>query len=163
MGRRINLSLDMKREKYRSLVAVYVVLVNDKNELLLARRKNTGYRDGFYEMPAGHLEDGESLRESAVRELLEETGVKASVDDLEFVEALHRKSTDDRVYVDFFFRLTKWEGEPSIQEPDKCDHMAWFPMDALPDNIVPHQKYVLTDRAENKTYREVGWEGNLDV
>lgn len=153
----------MNDEKYRSLVAAYVMMVNDKNELLLARRINTGYRDGFYDMPAGHLEDGETLTEAAARELLEETGVKASVEDFEFVEVLHRKSTENRVYIDFFFRVKRWEGEPSIQETDKCDHMAWFPMDALPENIVPHQKYILTDRAESRVYREVGWKGNLDV
>jgi mutator protein MutT len=148
-------------DRYRSLVAVYVMMFNEKNELFLSRRNNTGYRDGFYDMPAGHLEDGETLREAAVRELREETGIEA--EDLEFVELLHRKSFDDRVYLDVFFRLTKWRGEPSIQEPEKCDHMAWFSLDALPEMIVPHQRIVLADRAHLRPYREVGWQGNLDV
>ncbi len=153
----------MKPEKYRSLAAVYVMLVNDNNEILLGRRCHTGYRDGFYDMPAGHLEDGETLREAAARELLEETGIRVLIDDLDFVELLHRKSMDDRVYLDVFFQARKWEGEPGIQEPEKCNHMAWFPMDALPDMLVPHQKIVLNDRVDRKPYREVGWMGNLDV
>ncbi len=150
-------------DKYRSLVAVYVMMFNEKKELLLARRSNTGYRDGYYDMPAGHLEANETLRQAAVRELREETGIESEVEDLEFVEMLHRKSFDDRVYIDVFFRLTKWRGEPSIQEPEKCDHMAWFPADALPETIVPHQKIVMADRADALPYREVGWQANLDV
>ncbi len=147
-------------EKYRSLVAVYAILVNDKNEVLLGRRCNTGYLNGWYDVPAGHLEDGETLREAAVRELLEEAGVKAVVDDLELVELSHRKSTDNRVYVDVFFKVKKWEGEPSIREPKKCDRMGWFPMDALPEKIVPYQGMALQAQMGGVVYREVGWEGN---
>ena len=150
-------------DKYRSLVAVYAMLVNERNEVLLGRRCNTGFRNGYYDMPAGHLEDGETLREGAVRELLEEAGVKALVDDLELVELSHRKSTDNRVYVDVFFKVKKWEGEPSIQEPEKCDHMAWFSVDGLPEMMVPYQKKALIDRMDGKRYREVGWKGNLDA
>ena len=67
------------KERYRSLVAVYAMVVNDRKEILLLRRMNTGYRDGFYDMPAGHLEEGETLREGTIRELEEETGLKAAI------------------------------------------------------------------------------------
>lgn len=152
----------MHVEKYRSLVAVYAMIVNDKNEILLLRRANTGYRDGYYDMPAGHLEDGETLREATIREVMEETGLSVSVDDVEFLQLMHRKSTGERVYLDATFRVNKWDGEPRIVELEKCDHMAWFPLDSLPEMIVPHQRYVLEDFAAGRTYREVGWRGNLD-
>lgn len=42
----------METEHYRSLVAVYAMVLNDQGEILLLRRVNTGYRDGFYDMPA---------------------------------------------------------------------------------------------------------------
>lgn len=153
----------MKPEKYRSLVAVYAILVNDKNEVLLGRRFNTGFRDGYYNVPAGHLEDGETLREAVARELMEEVGIKASVDELSLIELSHNKASDDRVYLDVFFAVKKWEGEPGIQEPEKCDHLAWFPMDALPEKVVPYQRAALLDIANGKVYREVGWKGSLDV
>lgn len=141
-------------EHHRSLVAVYAMVINDQEEILLLRRANTGYRDGYYDMPAGHLQDGETLREATVRELREEAGVHADLDDLEFVELLHRFSSD-RVYIDVFFRIKKWTGAPSIQEPQKCDDMAWFPLAALPEMIVPHQRCVLVDRATCNLYREI--------
>lgn len=148
----------MQTEHYRSLVAVYVMVVNARNEILLLRRMNTGYRDGFYDMPAGHLEGGETLRQAAARELKEETGLTTSEDDLEFIELLHRTSTD-RVYLDVFFQVKQWEGNAEIMEPLKCDDLAWFSLDALPEKIVPHQLQVLKDKVEHCAYREI-WEKN---
>ncbi len=146
----------MQNERYRSLVAVYVMVINDREEILLLRRANTGYRNGYYDMPAGHLEENETLRQASLRELKEETGLMASEDHLEFVEILHRMSFD-RVYIDIFFRVKQWEGEAVIMEPSKCDHLAWFPLAILPKNIVPHQQQVIQDRAEHCFYREI-WE-----
>lgn len=145
----------MENERYRSLVAVYVMVVNDRHEILLLRRANTGYRDGFYDMPAGHLEDGETLRQAALRELKEETGLVASEEDLDFLELLHRFA-GERVYLDVFFRVKQWEGNASITEPSKCDHLAWFPFESLP-KLVPHQVQVIQDRKTNCSYREI-WE-----
>lgn len=145
----------MEKERYRSLVAVYVVVINDRQEILLLRRANTGYRDGYYDMPAGHLEDSETLRQAALRELKEETGLDASEEDLVFLELLHRFA-GERVYLDVFFRAKQWEGNASIMEPSKCDHLAWFPFESLP-KIVPHQVQVIQDRKTNCSYREI-WE-----
>ena len=146
----------METERYRSLVAVYVMAINDQEEILLLRRANTGYRYGYYDMPAGHLEVGETLRQAALRELQEETGLVVSEDQLEFMELLHRMS-GDRVYLDVFFQAKEWKGEVCLMEPEKCDHLAWFPLGALPENIVPHQQRVLQDRSEQCAYREI-WE-----
>jgi mutator protein MutT len=142
-------------DKYRSLVAAYVMVVNDKNEILLSQRQNTGYRDGFYDMPAGHLEANETLTQAACRELKEETNLDAKPEDMEFLQLLHRQSLNDREYLDVFFKITKWNGEPKLMEPDKCSDMRWFPMDALPDNMVPHQRVVLDSLKSGIRYQEM--------
>ncbi len=54
--------------------AVFVVIRNDNNEILLQQRANTGYLDEYWDLPSGHVEYGESLSESAVREVEEEIG-----------------------------------------------------------------------------------------
>lgn len=144
----------MENQRYRSLVAVYAMVVNEQDQILLLRRFHTGFRDGYYDMPAGHLEEGETLRQATLRELEEEAGLKAKADDLEFIELLHRFSKD-RVYIDVFFRVKQWTGEAVIQEPDKCDYLSWFPMNALPEMVVPHQRDVINDRLTSRTYREI--------
>lgn len=153
----------MSSEKYRSFAAVYVAMINDRNEILLLRRCNTGYRDGYYDMPAGHLEEGESLRAAAVREVWEETGAEVAPGDLEFVELLHRRSFQHRDYLDVFFRVRRWKGEPRIMEPDKCDDLMWVSFDALPDMVVPHQRMVLDDLDRGQKFLEVGWNGDLST
>ena len=36
---------------------------------------------------------------------------------------------------DFFFIAKKWQVEPKIMEPEKCDAIGWFSLDKLPDPI----------------------------
>jgi len=48
---------------------------------------------------------------------------------------------DERI--DFFFTARSWSGTPRIVEPAKCADLAWFPLSALPDPVVPHELEVL--------------------
>lgn len=71
----------MTRKRYQITPAVFVVLI--AHELvLLHRRYPTGYMDGFYDFPSGHLEEGETLQMGAARELQEETGLIIDPDEL---------------------------------------------------------------------------------
>lgn len=53
-----------------------------KDTFLILRRSQTDKGAGIYEMPGGTVDEGENLEEAATRELLEETGIKISKDDL---------------------------------------------------------------------------------
>ena len=53
------------------------VLFERDGRVLLMRRAGTGFFDGFYSLPGGHVEEGESLRATAVREMREELGIDA--------------------------------------------------------------------------------------
>ncbi len=125
-------------ERYKIKVAVYILLQKD-GQVLLGRRANTGWQDGNYGIPAGHLESDESIVKGAIREMEEETGVKVHPEDVEYIHTMHRKNR----YVDILFTASKWEGEPKVLEADKCDDLKWFSIDDLPTNIIPSIKHAI--------------------
>lgn len=115
-------------------------------EVLLQLRRGTGYYDDHWACAAaGHLEVGESLLEAAVREAGEELGIAVVLDDLEPLTAMHRRhgSEANEQRLDAFFALRTWGGTPSIQEPDKCAQLRWFPLGELPTPVVPHELAVI--------------------
>ena len=46
--------------------------------VLLSRRYQTGWHDGEYSVPAGHVEAGETVTQAALREAREEVGLELS-------------------------------------------------------------------------------------
>ncbi|MBI1905482.1 MAG: NUDIX domain-containing protein [Rhodocyclales bacterium] len=130
------------------------VLVACGEQLLLLRRAGTGFFDGLYSLPGGHVEPGESLRQAAVRELAEETGLHADVAALDYLGVVHRRSDTNRI--DFFFQARQWSGKPRMREPDRCDDLAWFGACALPENTVPYVREAL-DAGAGPWMLELGW------
>ena len=131
------------------VAAAYVMLLRSTQhgeQVLLQLRRGTGYYDEHWACAAaGHLEAGESLLETAVREAAEELGIVVASDDLEPVTAMHRRNGTDAIEqrLDAFFALRRWSGTPSIQETEKCAALRWFPVNDLPVPVVPHELAVL--------------------
>jgi 8-oxo-dGTP pyrophosphatase MutT (NUDIX family) len=137
--------------------AVYLILRHGE-QVLLARRCNTGFQDGNYSLVAGHVEEGEHVTAALVREAWEEAGIGVTPGDLEFVHVMHRHREDHRVYFDFFFAAQRWSGEISNREPHKCDDLRWFAQTNLPTNIVAYVHTVITDHVvQGQKFSEVGW------
>lgn len=136
--------------------AAYVLLLRDR-EVLLQLRSGTGFRDGYWAAgAAGHVELGEAVFAAAVREAAEELGIRIEAADLEPLTVLHRrqptgKPIDERV--DFFFACRRWSGEPRRMEAAKSADLRWFPLDALPDPVVPHELLVLDALREGRAPR----------
>ncbi len=132
--------------RFRVVPAAYVLLRRD-GQVLLQLRQNTGFRDGHWAVAAaGHVERGESVTAAACREAAEELGVTIAPAALVPLTTMHRTqgtglAVDERV--DFFFTCTTWVGEPSVQEPGKTGGLRWCALDALPDPVVPHERWVL--------------------
>jgi len=135
-------------------VTVHLFLFR-KDRVLLARRYNTGYEDGSYSLPAGHLEGGETVSQAAVREAKEELGIMVNEEDVHFSSVMHRKSDDERV--DFFVCIDGWTGEPSNREPEKCDELRWTDMRSLPANTIPYIRRALDNYTRGRKFDEFGW------
>ena len=141
-------------DRFTIRAAVYLILIKDEKVLLL-RRFNTGWRDGDYTLPAGHVDGEESMRTALCREAKEEVGVTVQPADLQFAHVMHHRG--DHEYVDFYFSASSWTGEPTNCEPNKCDDLCWLPLKGLPENVIPNVKQALSAIAGNEHYSEFGW------
>jgi 8-oxo-dGTP diphosphatase len=135
-------------------VTVHLLFFRE-NQVLLLRRFNTGYADGQYSVPAGHLDGGETVIAAARREGLEETGVRIEAEEVSFSSVVHRKDGEERV--DFFVHVHKWQGEPDNTEPDKCDELRWVQVDELPDTVIPYVREAIQNHLTGIPFLEFGW------
>jgi 8-oxo-dGTP pyrophosphatase MutT (NUDIX family) len=143
-------------ERFKLVAAVHLFLLNNKGEILLLRRYNTGYEDGNYSVVAGHLDGDEEVSGAACREAYEEAGIVIQKEDVRVVQTMHRKSLDERV--DFFVTVEKWEGELTNKEPEKCDELKWFPLEELPENTIPYIRRAIQNYQMNLPFDSYGWQ-----
>ena len=124
--------------------------------VLLARRCNTGFEDGNYGPVGGHLEGGESIKQTAVRECREEIGVEIDPADLEMIGVTHYDSPMGGG-IDFFLCTTRWTGEPYARK--ECDNLQWCPLNELPENTVPFVRRAIKHHLQaGLWFDEIGWE-----
>jgi 8-oxo-dGTP diphosphatase len=112
-------------------IGVGVVVVRDEKVLLGMRRGAHGA--GSWSFPGGHVDEGERPEAAALRELEEETGLRAAnprvvgdSDDI-FPGGLR--------YRTHFVRVDWTGGEPAVREPDACAHWEWFSWDDPPEPL----------------------------
>lgn len=148
--------------RFQVVPAAYVALVRDGTagpEVLLQLRRGTGYMDGRWAHgAAGHVELGESAVRGAAREVAEELGVQVHPDDLVHVATVHRtvavhQPSEERI--DLFFCTRAWVGEPTVLEPEKVAELRWWPLAALPADVVPHERGALDALAGATAYPTV--------
>ena len=69
-------------EKRNKLPISVQLLLEEDNNILLMKRKNTGYEDGKYCLPGGHVEAHEEIRKALIREIKEEIGIDVDIQNL---------------------------------------------------------------------------------
>jgi len=142
-------------DHFKLIPAVHLFLMKD-DQVLLSRRFHTGYEDGNYSVPAGHVDGNEPVTSAMIREAREEIGITLTPSDLKVVHVMHRVTNEERI--DFFFTARHWEGEICNAEPEKCDDLHWFPLDQLPENTIPYIRSALSCLQSGQFYSEFGWE-----
>lgn len=130
------------RDNFKFVVAPYVLFERD-DKVLLLRRHNTGWADGWFTLPAGHVERGEGFIEAAIREAQEEVGVAVRSEDLLLFHVSHHVYNQNEQCIDFFFRAKKWDGDLSNQEPHKCDLVEWYAKNKLPQKVLRNVRTAL--------------------
>lgn len=150
-------------KRHKVVPAVYIIL-RDGDKILLLRRANTGYCDGFYSMPSGHVggldeKGGESAIQAAAREAKEEVGIDINPKDLQLVHTLHRYSDEPEPHerIDLYFEAIEWNGEPHNAEPHKCDELLWVSIDDLPEKMTPEVRHTLDMIARSEPYSDMNF------
>ncbi len=124
-------------------LSVYGILVDKHNRILLQKRANTSYANGWWSFPGGHVEQGESLSAALLRELSEELGVTADPEACHFSLTLIRKPQQTKRYVNFFYVIKQWQGQPAIAD-NKASELNFLSPSELPDPILPYIKEALS-------------------
>jgi 8-oxo-dGTP pyrophosphatase MutT (NUDIX family) len=73
-------------------------------------------------LPAGHLEDDETVTSGAVREAKEELAIDIDPAALDLVHVMHQGSGRSSL----FFEVNSWSGQIANGEPDKCESLPGF-------------------------------------
>lgn len=132
----------MKRQWVK--LVVYVLLERN-GKILLSKRKNV-FGEGYYSMPAGHIEEGETVIECARRELFEETGINTNDFEFKCVRLLKPYKINGvkaDPYVAFLVMAKNWKGKPKNMEPNKNEGWEWHSLNKLPDPLFPPVKMLL--------------------
>ena len=125
-----------------------VVLINEKNEILLEERSD----DGYFDFPGGAIDLKETMEEAASRELYEETGITA--DELELLKVYSGEITHyvyfngDEIYgVDAVYICKKYHGElnPQLSE---VKTLRFYSLDNMPSKMSKRNKQILIDLRE---------------
>jgi 8-oxo-dGTP pyrophosphatase MutT (NUDIX family)/ribosomal protein S18 acetylase RimI-like enzyme len=123
------------------LPGVTGVVVNAAGEVLLALRSDNGQ----WALISGILEPGEQPAEALVREIEEETGVRASLVGLAsawLMPVVEYPNGDIAQYLDLCFLCRHEAGEPGVGDDESLE-VGWFSPDALPDGLSASARHKL--------------------
>ena len=107
-------------------VAVAAWILQDEHLLLVRRRGDP--MAGYWAMPAGFMEYDEDPQDAVRREVLEETGLQVTVEQL--LELFHTPADGGLANLVLVYEAKVREG--NLRAGDDADAVAWFARDDLP-------------------------------
>ena len=123
-------------------VGIGVVIQNEKGEILIGKR--TGSHAPLYSIPGGHLEQGETFEEAAIKEVREETGLIISNPKVFCVtNNLQTYSQEHKHYVSVNLFTSDFVGSPQIMEANKCEGWFWCLPEQLPQPHFDASEYAM--------------------
>lgn len=126
-------------------VGLGVLIFKNKNEVLLGRRIGS-HGESSWGPPGGHLEFEESFEECAIREVLEEVGIK--IENPKFLAVTNDLFIEDQKHYVSIFMTAFCPLDQAVQnlEPHKVQHWQWFDMNNLPTDLFLPMKQLVAGR-----------------
>ena len=117
-----------------------VIIRNENDEILLQERTDRN----IWGLPGGCQDLGEDLRETAVREVYEETGIKLDINKIQLIDTLSGKSrknsypNGDIVYnnTSLFLATISLLDASKLKGDSETKRLKFFSLDSLPDNLM---------------------------
>ncbi len=139
--------------KPRPRVGIGVLIQNKKGQVLLGLRRGS-HGAGEWSFPGGHLEFGETVYQTARREVKEETGL--DVEKIELVsvaDEMRYIKTDNKHYLNIGVRAEYRGGNPKVMEMDKCQEWKWFGLNSLPEKLFEGTALTIRNFKDKKIYQ----------
>jgi ADP-ribose pyrophosphatase YjhB (NUDIX family) len=141
-------------------VAAYALALREGahgEEVLLTRNSARGPHPGQWTLPGGGIDHGEEPRQTVVREVREETGLRCTPGAVLDVGSTHFEGTapsgrrEDFHALQLVFAAEVSDGEPRVQEVGgTTDAAAWVPVDRLGSGDHPVRDLVHTALAAHR-------------
>ncbi|MGW0655888.1 NUDIX domain-containing protein [Streptomyces umbrinus] len=114
-----------------------VVAVTDDSRVALIERDFDPY-EGHWALPGGHVDEGETSRAAAARELLEETGVQVAPADLKQIGVFDQPGRDPRGRYVTVAYLARVPADTTLTAGDDARTACWWPLKSLPTLAFDH-------------------------
>ena len=130
------------------------VVFDEAGRVLLVRHT---YGRLNWELPGGGAEPDESPDETALREILEETGLEVEIERLTgvYYEAEPRPGSRQGPLLHFVFRARATGTTPPTPSSPEIGELGWWPLDALPTPISDFTERRVGDALEGRTVEVV--------
>ncbi len=130
---------------YRNPAPAVGVIIVERGAVLLVKRRFDPYQ-GLWVIPSGFVEYDENARQTAAREVREETGLAVEIDGLHAVESCFDDPRGNTLLV--LFRGTVKAG--SLRAGDDAEDVRFFPLDDLPQIAFEAHRKVLKEFAGSR-------------
>ena len=138
----------------RPRVGLGVLIQNNAGQVLLGLRKGS-HGAGEWCFPGGHLEFGETVFETAKREVVEEVGLEVKEEQMELIsvaDEMRYIKTDNKHYLNLGVKARYQGGEPRLMEPHRCEGWKWFDLDDLPERMYEGTHLIIKNFLAKKIY-----------
>ena len=118
----------------KKITAAGGIVTNQHNELLMI------YRRGFWDLPKGKLDKGETIEECALREVQEETGVSqltlAKLIDITYHDYFDKYLQNEVTKETYWYQMKTTGTEKLVpQTEEDIEEIRWVPADEINDYL----------------------------